>query len=550
MPTSAAARVWTDPDVLSSSPARSSPSLILEPRVSAPARPADVVEALVERARSEGRLSLDQLRTSFDAAGIGPTEARAVLRELSEQGAVVMSDDLAAAKPVRTRRAAAKSPSTKPSVARPAKRAAGPQETRPAGRTVADGPAVEPLVEEHTVSVQTAPDLVVDLTAVEATAAAAPAKPARSRAKAAPKAAVAAPAKAVPAKQTKAEAEAAVLEAAQPDGDTVFAEPVAAPVVVAEEDKPLALDEPPPGIDLVKAYLREIGRVALLTAEMEVDLAKRIEAGLFATEKLRQHNAGETKIPAAMRRDLVEIERDGEVAKRHLLEANLRLVVSLAKRYQGRGLDLLDLVQEGNLGLVRAVEKFDYAKGYKFSTYATWWIRQALQRALADQGRTIRVPVHMAELITKVTRTRRDLTQSLGREPLSEELGEPLGMTAEKVEEILRYGRDTLSLHAPVGDDDAVLGDFIHDTDSLDPQAAVEMQMLQGQLSEVLDSLPERSAIVMRMRFGLEDGRARTLDEVGRHLGLTRERIRQIERDTLAEIRAGGRADALREYVA
>ncbi len=521
--------------------------MILEPRVSAPARPTDVVEALVERARSEGRLSLDQLRTSFDAAGIGPTEARAVLRELSEQGAVVMSDDLAPAKPVRTRRAAAKSPSTKSSVARPAKRAAGPQETRPAGRTVADGTAVEPLVEEPTVSVQTAPDLVVDLTAVEA---AAPAKPARSRAKAAPKTAPAAVAKPAPAKQTKAEAEAAVLEAAQPDGDTVFAEPVAAPVVVAEEDKPLALDEPPPGIDLVKAYLREIGRVALLTAEMEVDLAKRIEAGLFATEKLRLHTVGEAKLPAAMRRDLVEIERDGEVAKRHLLEANLRLVVSLAKRYQGRGLDLLDLVQEGNLGLVRAVEKFDYAKGYKFSTYATWWIRQALQRALADQGRTIRVPVHMAELITKVTRTRRDLTQSLGREPSSEEIGEPLSMTAEKVEEILRHGRDTLSLQAPVGDDEAVLGDFITDVDSIDPQAAVETQMLHGQLSEVLDSLPERSAIVMRMRFGLEDGRPRTLDEVGRHLGLTRERIRQIERDTLAEIRAGGRADALREYVA
>ncbi|MDP9466524.1 MAG: RNA polymerase sigma factor [Actinomycetota bacterium] len=521
--------------------------------MSAPARPSDVVEALVERARNEGRLSLEQLRTSFDAAGIGPTEARAVLRELSEQGAVVMSDDLAAGKSVRTRRAAGKSPSTKPSVARPAKRASGPQETRPAGRTVADGTAVEPLVEEPTVSVQTAPDLVVDLTAAvtaaDALSVEAPAKPARSRAKAAPKPA-AAPAKAAPAKQSKAEAEAAVLEAAQPDGDTVFAEPVAAPVVVADEDKPLALDEPPPGIDLVKAYLREIGRVALLTAEMEVDLAKRIEAGLFATEKLRQHNAGEAKIPAAMRRDLVEIERDGEVAKRHLLEANLRLVVSLAKRYQGRGLDLLDLVQEGNLGLVRAVEKFDYAKGYKFSTYATWWIRQALQRALADQGRTIRVPVHMAELITKVTRTRRDLTQSLGREPSSEEIGEPLSMTAEKVEEILRHGRDTLSLQAPVGDDEAVLGDFITDVDSVDPQAAVETQMLHGQLSEVLDSLPERSAIVMRMRFGLEDGRPRTLDEVGRHLGLTRERIRQIERDTLAEIRAGGRADALREYVA
>jgi RNA polymerase primary sigma factor len=486
----------------------------------APARPADVVETLVARSQSEGPLSLEQLRSAFDAAGIGPAEARTVLRSLSEQGAVLDAlPDAAAERPAtRARR------TTKTSVARPAKRVAGPQETRPAGRTVPTPVSADPSGEDIAVPTQTAkaPATAPTLT------------------KAAPK----------PVKQTKEEAAAAVAEAALPEGDTVFAEPAAAPAVVPDEDKPLALDEPPPGIDLVKAYLREIGRVALLTAELEVDLAKRIEAGLFATEKLRQHHAGETKIAAAMRRDLVEIEKDGEIAKRHLLEANLRLVVSLAKRYQGRGLDLLDLVQEGNLGLVRAVEKFDYAKGYKFSTYATWWIRQALQRALADQGRTIRVPVHMAELITKVTRTRRDLTQSLGREPSSEEIGEPLAMTAEKVEEILRHGRDTLSLQAPVGDDEAVLGDFIHDVDSIDPQAAVETQMLHGQLSEVLDSLPERSAIVMRMRFGLDDGRPRTLDEVGRHLGLTRERIRQIERDTLAEIRAGGRADALREYVA
>jgi len=497
--------------------------------MSAPARPADVVETLVARSQSEGPLSLEQLRAAFDDAGIGPSEARAVLRSLTEQGAVTVSSPEAERPAGRARRTA------KTTVARPAKRAAGPQEKRPAGRTVTTStpePA-EPSGEDLPVLTEIAPSAPVKTTAKKK--AAAPVEAADKAVK--------------PVKQTKEEAAAAIAEAALPDSDTVFAEP-AAPVVVADEDKPLALDEPPPGIDLVKAYLREIGRVALLTAEMEVDLAKRIEAGLFATYKLSQHNAGEAKIAAAMRRDLVEIERDGEVAKRHLLEANLRLVVSLAKRYQGRGLDLLDLVQEGNLGLVRAVEKFDYAKGYKFSTYATWWIRQALQRALADQGRTIRVPVHMAELITKVTRTRRDLTQSLGREPSSEEIGEPLAMTAEKVEEILRHGRDTLSLQAPVGDDEAVLGDFIHDVDSIDPQAAVETQMLHGQLSEVLDSLPERSAIVMRMRFGLEDGRPRTLDEVGRFLGLTRERIRQIERDTLAEIRAGGRADALREYVA
>ena len=512
--------------------------------MSAPARSADaVVEALVARSRTEGGLSMDQLRTAFDDAGIGPSEARSVLRQLSEQGAVLGTDEPTA----RARR-------TKASAARPAKRATGPQETRPAGRTVTSGSPTEMQVETPAEE----PD--VTLTTTDTTAAEAVLAPAAKKAPAKKAAAKRAPVKKAVAvetaavkepvrKQTKEEAAAAIAEAALPDSDTVFAEP-AAPVVVSEEDKPLALDEPPPGIDLVKAYLREIGRVALLTAEMEVDLAKRIEAGLFGTEKMRQVSVGELKLAAAMKRDLAEIIKDGDVAKRHLLEANLRLVVSLAKRYQGRGLDLLDLVQEGNLGLVRAVEKFDYAKGYKFSTYATWWIRQALQRALADQGRTIRVPVHMAELITKVTRTRRDLTQSLGREPSTEELGEPLGMTAAKVEEILRHGRDTLSLQAPVGDDEAVLGDFITDTDSIDPQAAVETQMLHGQLSEVLDSLPERSAIVMRMRFGLEDGRPRTLDEVGRHLGLTRERIRQIERDTLAEIRAGGRADALREYVA
>jgi RNA polymerase primary sigma factor len=316
------------------------------------------------------------------------------------------------------------------------------------------------------------------------------------------------------------------------------------------EDAPLALDEAPPGIDLVKAYLREIGRVALLTAVEEVDLAKRIEAGLFAAERLRQSAQEGLKLTPTMKRDLAWVVRDGDKAKRHLLEANLRLVVSLAKRYQGRGLDLLDLVQEGNLGLVRAVEKFDYAKGYKFSTYATWWIRQALQRALADQGRTIRVPVHMAELITKVTRVRRELTQSLGRDPSPEEIGLPLEMTAAKVEEIIAFGRDTLSLQSPVGDDDATLGDFITDTEAVDPVASMETQMLQTQLSQVLDSLPERSAIVVRMRFGLDDGRPRTLDEVGRHLGLTRERIRQIERDTLAELRMEGRADGLKEYVA
>jgi RNA polymerase primary sigma factor len=434
-----------------------------------------------------------------------------VARVAKEAGVLIGADD----KPSTTRRSAAKAPA---STTRPTTRSKAA--TRPAGRTgestvtLTESPTVEPVLE----------------TATDTPA------PARSRKKAAP--VKAAPETAAPA------------PAASDEDDDVDAAATAIAAEMAEEDKPIALDEPPPGIDLVKAYLREIGRVALLTAVEEVDLAKRIEAGLFAQEKLRMNAEEGLKLTPTAKRDLLWVARDGDKAKRHLLEANLRLVVSLAKRYQGRGLDLLDLVQEGNLGLVRAVEKFDYAKGYKFSTYATWWIRQALQRALADQGRTIRVPVHMAELITKVTRVRRELTQSLGRDPSAEEIGAQLEMTAAKVEEIIAFGRDTLSLQSPVGDDEATLGDFITDTESVDPVQAVETQMLQSQLNSILDSLPERSAIVVRMRFGLDDGRPRTLDEVGRHLGLTRERIRQIERDTLAELRTEGRADGLKEYVA
>jgi RNA polymerase primary sigma factor len=474
------------------------------------ARPADV-EAMVARAQAEGQLSLAELRSTFEQAGIGPDEARAVLRRLTEGGMVIGAGE---AEPKKSRRTTTRSSSAARPAARPASKAA----TRPAGRTV------ETPVNDSTTA--TTPETVTD-EVEQAVVVEAPAKPVRARRTAAKK------------------AEPAVVVEADEDDDDDSPKPV-----VAEEDKPLTLDEPPPGIDLVKAYLREIGRVPLLTAVEEVELAKRIEAGLFAAEKLRTCAEEGLKLTPTVKRDFGFIVRDGDRAKRHLLEANLRLVVSLAKRYQGRGLDLLDLVQEGNLGLVRAVEKFDYAKGYKFSTYATWWIRQALQRALADQGRTIRVPVHMAELITKVTRVRRELTQSLGRDPSSEEIGLPLEMTAAKVEEIIAFGRDTLSLQSPVGDDEATLGDFITDSESVDPVQAVETQMLQSQLSEVLGSLPERSAIVVRMRFGLDDGRPRTLDEVGRYLGLTRERIRQIERDTLAELRLEGRAEGLREYVA
>jgi RNA polymerase primary sigma factor len=335
-------------------------------------------------------------------------------------------------------------------------------------------------------------------------------------------------------------------------GITIGADaPGAAPAAEDDDLVDDSWDHEVPTTDLVRVYLTDIGKVALLNAEQEVDLAKRIEAGLFAAEKTRAADAKETKkIPAKLRRDLDLIAADGVRARNHLLEANLRLVVSLAKRYQGKGLTLLDLIQEGNIGLVRAVEKFDYTKGYKFSTYATWWIRQALQRAIADQGRTIRVPVHMVEQINKALRVKRDLATELGREPTFDELGKALDMTGERVEEILGYGRETLSLETPVGDDGtATFGEFIEDADAPIAADVVDFGLLQDRLRSVLGTLPERSATVMRMRFGLDDGRARTLDEVGKELGLTRERIRQIERDTIKDLRKSDTAAALKAWL-
>jgi RNA polymerase primary sigma factor len=333
--------------------------------------------------------------------------------------------------------------------------------------------------------------------------------------------------------------------------DAPGAAPAATAAVVEEEEADDTWDHEVPTTDLVRVYLTDIGRVALLTAEQEVDLARRIEAGLYASEKMRQSDAKEiAKIPLKLRRDLAAVATDGARARNHLLEANLRLVVSLAKRYQGKGLTLLDLIQEGNIGLVRAVEKFDYTKGYKFSTYATWWIRQALQRAIADQGRTIRVPVHMVEQINKALRVKRDLATEYGREPTFAEIGVVLEMTAERIEEILGYGRETLSLETPVGDDGtATFGEFIEDMDAPIAADVVDFGLLQDRLRSVLGTLPERSAVVMRMRFGLDDGRSRTLDEVGKALGLTRERIRQIERDTLRELRRSDTAATLKAWL-
>lgn len=302
--------------------------------------------------------------------------------------------------------------------------------------------------------------------------------------------------------------------------------------------------------DSVRAYLKQIGKVALLNAEEEVDLAKRIEAGLYADWYLKQLEAQGEKVPPSQRRDLKLVIRDGNKAKNHLLEANLRLVVSLAKRYTGRGMAFLDLIQEGNLGLIRAVEKFDYAKGYKFSTYATWWIRQAITRAMADQARTIRIPVHMVEVINKLGRIQRELLQDLGREPTPEELAKEMDITPEKVLEIQQYAREPISLDQTIGDEgDSQLGDFIEDSEAVVAVDAVSFTLLQDQLQDVLDTLSEREAGVVRLRFGLTDGQPRTLDEIGQVYGVTRERIRQIESKTMSKLRHPSRSQVLRDYL-
>ena len=302
--------------------------------------------------------------------------------------------------------------------------------------------------------------------------------------------------------------------------------------------------------DSVRAYLKQIGKVPLLNAAQEVELAKRIEAGLYAVERIKALKEGGDEIPTQLRRDLEWIVRDGDRAKDHLLEANLRLVVSLAKRYTGRGMAFLDLIQEGNLGLIRAVEKFDYTKGYKFSTYATWWIRQAITRAMADQARTIRIPVHMVEVINKLGRIQRELLQDLGREPSPDELAKEMDISPEKVLEIQQYAREPISLDQTIGDEgDSQLGDFIEDSEAIVAVDAVSFSLLQGQLQQVLQTLSEREAGVVRLRFGLTDGQPRTLDEIGQVYGVTRERIRQIESKTLAKLRHPTRSQRLRDYL-
>jgi len=411
------------------------------------------------------------------------------------------------------------------------------------------------------------------------TAKAAPKKAPAKTAKAAEKApatkapvkkAAAAPAKKAVAKKAPAAkvATAEELQSVGPDGKKILpdvpdeqfeADVVADPTIVEDEKQAFTVsaadetDEPEQQVmvagataDPVKDYLKQIGKVPLLNAEMEVELAKRIEAGLFSEEKLGKGG----KISAKMLDELEWIAEDGKRAKNHLLEANLRLVVSLAKRYTGRGMLFLDLIQEGNLGLIRAVEKFDYTKGYKFSTYATWWIRQAITRAMADQARTIRIPVHMVEVINKLARVQRQMLQDLGREPTPEELAKELDMTPEKVIEVQKYGREPISLHTPLGEDgDSEFGDLIEDSEAIVPADAVSFTLLQEQLHAVLDTLSEREAGVVSMRFGLTDGQPKTLDEIGKVYGVTRERIRQIESKTMSKLRHPSRSQVLRDYL-
>ncbi|WP_276617002.1 RNA polymerase sigma factor [Streptomyces sp. DASNCL29] len=503
------------------------------------------VMALIERGKAEGQIAGDDVRRAFEADQIPPTQWKNVLRSLNqildEEGVTLMVS--AAEAPKRTRKSvAAKSPAK-----------------RTATKTVA----------AKTVTAKKAPAAPVAPTADPGAApagevAAAPAKKAAAK-KTAAKKAVAKKTTTTAAKKTVAKKTTAkkdvtdellegedVIEEApgKPGPEGAEAEPENAGFVLSDEDED---DAPAQQVaaagataDPVKDYLKQIGKVPLLNAEQEVELAKRIEAGLFAEDKL----ANSDKLAPKLKRELEIIAEDGRRAKNHLLEANLRLVVSLAKRYTGRGMLFLDLIQEGNLGLIRAVEKFDYTKGYKFSTYATWWIRQAITRAMADQARTIRIPVHMVEVINKLARVQRQMLQDLGREPTPEELAKELDMTPEKVIEVQKYGREPISLHTPLGEDgDSEFGDLIEDSEAVVPADAVSFTLLQEQLHSVLDTLSEREAGVVSMRFGLTDGQPKTLDEIGKVYGVTRERIRQIESKTMSKLRHPSRSQVLRDYL-
>jgi RNA polymerase primary sigma factor len=427
------------------------------------------VDDLIQRGRSQGHLSLAELRTAFDQAGLTPAEGRSILRELSEAG-VRLANELAENK--------------------------GGLKSRPARSALAKARAArEPDGADS--GPEQGDDTDFDLDSMA-------------------------------------------------DADVVSIEAEAAALGDADKLPEVDLDDQTPAMgDSVHTYLKSIGRTSLLTAEQEVDLAKRIEAGLFAEHKLETA----TGLDENFRRELELVAEDGRRAKAHMLEANLRLVVSVAKKYSDRGLSLLDVVQEGNLGLIRAVEKFDYTKGYKFSTYAMWWIRQAIQRGFADSARTIRLPVHVLEMLSKLSRVERDMHQRLGREPTPEELAVELDRTPDQIEELLRTSRQPISLDSTIGEDgETSIGDLIEDVDAPEASELVDRQLMAEQLRSALDALTPREATIMAMRFGLYDGNPHTLDEIGRALGLTRERIRQLEKQSLSKLRHPSRAQPLLDF--
>ncbi|MFI9720123.1 RNA polymerase sigma factor [Streptomyces sp. NPDC052396] len=501
--------------------------------------------ALIEQGKAEGQIAGDDVRRAFEADQIPPTQWKNVLRSLNqvldEEGVTLMVS--AAEAPKRTRKSvAAKSPAK-----RTATKAVS-SKTATSRSATATASAVSPASAQSGAYGDDAGEEAVS-----------PAKKAAAKKTAAKK---------TVAKKTTAKKATTKKAAAKKDADELLEDELVDETptpgkgddedetgeskgfVLSDEDED---DAPAQQVavagataDPVKDYLKQIGKVPLLNAEQEVELAKRIEAGLFAEDKL----ANADKLAPKLKRELEIIAEDGRRAKNHLLEANLRLVVSLAKRYTGRGMLFLDLIQEGNLGLIRAVEKFDYTKGYKFSTYATWWIRQAITRAMADQARTIRIPVHMVEVINKLARVQRQMLQDLGREPTPEELAKELDMTPEKVIEVQKYGREPISLHTPLGEDgDSEFGDLIEDSEAVVPADAVSFTLLQEQLHSVLDTLSEREAGVVSMRFGLTDGQPKTLDEIGKVYGVTRERIRQIESKTMSKLRHPSRSQVLRDYL-
>ncbi|MFI1195678.1 RNA polymerase sigma factor [Micromonospora sp. NPDC020750] len=512
-----------------------------------------LTDTLIAHAQSAGgQLTSAQLARTVESAEVTPAQAKKILRALAEAGVTVVVDGSVGP---RRRVAAARSatPASRATTAKTTKKAAAPAQKQASAADEAD-PAPRKVAARKATT--------------EAVAkAAVPAKATKSTR--ATKATVAAAA-GKPAGKAKGEGEIDPEELAAEIEDVVVEEPAELARAAASDAASSATDndfewddeesealkqarrdaELTASADSVRAYLKQIGKVPLLNAEQEVELAKRIEAGLYAAERLRAAEEGEEKLVRDMVRDLGWITRDGERAKNHLLEANLRLVVSLAKRYTGRGMAFLDLIQEGNLGLIRAVEKFDYTKGYKFSTYATWWIRQAITRAMADQARTIRIPVHMVEVINKLGRIQRELLQDLGREPTPEELAKEMDITPEKVLEIQQYAREPISLDQTIGDEgDSQLGDFIEDSEAVVAVDAVSFSLLQDQLQQVLQTLSEREAGVVRLRFGLTDGQPRTLDEIGQVYGVTRERIRQIESKTMSKLRHPSRSQVLRDYL-